>query len=154
MLRRPSMTVEARFLSFVETAGLDDCWPWRGSTNKGYGQFSFNGKPVGSHIMSYNLFRGTLKSGEVVRHSCDNPICVNPRHLDSGTHADNVADKVSRGRQAFNKGEKNGKARLKEGDVKAIRASEMRVTDLARHYDVPKSLISNIRLNKLWRSVA
>ena len=34
-------------------------------------------------------------------HSCDNPPCVNVRHLRDGTQVDNMADRVSRNRQSY-----------------------------------------------------
>lgn len=38
--------------------------------------------------------------GVVVRHTCDNPRCINPSHLISGTLADNNRDRAERGRSA------------------------------------------------------
>lgn len=44
----------------------------------------------------------TLKDieGVVVRHTCDNPRCINPEHLIGGTLADNNRDRAERGRSA------------------------------------------------------
>ena len=47
--------------------------------------------------MTYN---GEITDGLVVRHTCDNRICVNPEHLEVGTHQDNMDDMVRRNRQA------------------------------------------------------
>ena len=56
-----------------------------------------------------------------MRHSCDNKECVNPAHLTLGTQAQNMADKVGRGRQA--RGESHGNARYTEDCVARIRAA-------------------------------
>lgn len=39
-------------------------------------------------------------SGKAVRHTCDNPRCINPEHLLLGTWADNNRDRAERGRSA------------------------------------------------------
>jgi len=36
--------------------------------------------------------------GGVVRHSCDEPLCINPSHLLEGTHSDNTQDMLARNR--------------------------------------------------------
>jgi hypothetical protein len=46
------------------------------------------------------LEHGPIAEGVVIRHSCDNRPCCEPLHLLSGTHADNVQDRVARGRTA------------------------------------------------------
>lgn len=51
-----------------------------------------------AHILSYLLYKGDVPDGLVVRHSCDDPTCVNPEHLLLGTAKENSQDMVRRGR--------------------------------------------------------
>jgi hypothetical protein len=76
------------------------CWHWAGYVNhNGYGMTGAK-TPVGrlAHRISFWAFGGTLQSGELVCHSCDNPSCVNPQHLFSGTQSDNMTDCSTKGR--------------------------------------------------------
>lgn len=59
---------------------------------------------------------------EVVRHTCDNPRCINPQHLVGGTQVDNMRDMLERGRagDARNFGESNGRCILSNSDVEAV----------------------------------
>lgn len=97
---------EVRFWSKVDRDGpriLDGpCWVWGAATDSnGYGVFRLNGHSRRTHPVSWELHNGEpVPLGLVVRHRCDHPPCVNPHHLLAGTHADNVADKVLRGRAA------------------------------------------------------
>lgn len=71
------------------------CLLWLGHTSfGGYGQTNFDGKQGYTHRLICNA-----QPGEVARHSCDTPCCVEKKHILRGTHADNVADKVAKGRQ-------------------------------------------------------
>ncbi|TYP82056.1 helix-turn-helix protein [Blastococcus xanthinilyticus] len=54
-------------------------------------------------------------------HRCDNPPCCNPQHLYAGTPAQNTDDMVSRGRQVAPRSLANGRAKLSDADVAAIR---------------------------------
>ena len=79
------------------------CKEWKGYRDKdGYGRVRVAGKRVMAHRVAYAQARGLpldAIAGLVIRHKCDNPSCVNPEHLEEGTHQDNMDDKVTRNRQ-------------------------------------------------------
>lgn len=99
----------------------------------------------------------TLKEieGLVIRHRCDNPSCINPTHLETGTPMDNVMDRVARGRSAS--GECNGHAKLTVEQVEEItsiyiaRHPEFGGAALARRFGVNQTTISKIIIGKRWK---
>jgi len=50
------------------------------------------------HRYVYEQVKGPIPAGLIVRHTCDNPACSNPAHLDVGTHFDDTTDKFNRGK--------------------------------------------------------
>lgn len=93
-----------RFWARVDKRGPDECWPWTGSTNKqGYGCWSFKSGegPINAHRIAYGLTHNGIPGRLHILHSCDNPPCCNPAHLDAGTHADNMVDMRVRGRAGW-----------------------------------------------------
>lgn len=50
------------------------------------------------HRLVYEAHKGMIYFGEVVRHSCDNRLCINPDHLMVGSFADNIEDMHLRNR--------------------------------------------------------
>ena len=88
------------FWSRVARKGPDDCWLWRGpkTGSRLYGAFCFNGKYVYAHRFCYTLHHGAIPAGTVVRHICDEPLCVNPRHLRAGSQKANIQDALARDR--------------------------------------------------------
>lgn len=131
------------------------CWLFAGKSNaKGYGRFSFEGKTILAHRASYEMLNGAIPDGMHVLHKCDIPSCVNPNHLFLGTNADNVADRVRKGRTITGVGERNRHAKLSADDVLKIRASTARNRWLASRYGVDENTICAIKKLKIWKSVS
>lgn len=142
----------------------DNCVEFKGSRGTdGHGRTRCLGKMWYAHRLAWTLANGPIPDGMNVCHECDNPPCINVGHLFLGTHADNVADMVAKGRSAV--GSRHGRAKLTERDVLDIRARWTRVVlpgrtravtntvALADEYKVDRSLIRAIGLGKIWVSV-
>lgn len=142
----------ARFFSRVDVKRQPKCWIYKGSTtHEGYPSFSINGGTTGGHRFSYLVFYGPIPEGHVVRHKCDNPKCVNPYHLETGTQQDNIIDKVLRNRTA--KGSGNGRAILTEDQVRRIAEQGGTYKELAKEYNVCTDTIKNILTGKNWSHI-
>lgn len=77
------------------------CWlPLEGYREKhGYRMFKILHRRIRAHRVAWMASRHcAIPEGMVVRHSCDQPECINPGHLLLGTRADNTADMLTRGR--------------------------------------------------------
>jgi HNH endonuclease len=72
----------------------DGCWEWTGYRDgTGYGRFNlFTGCNRLAHRFSYEAHHGKIPAGKIVRHLCNWKWCVNPHHLEIGTHIQNMTD--------------------------------------------------------------
>lgn len=85
------------------------CWEWQGTLfSSGYGHFICHQKSYRAHRVAYYLFNGTIAKDKFICHRCDNPKCVNPKHLFEGTAQENTADRDLKGRHIKFKGKKGG----------------------------------------------
>ena len=76
------------------------CIEWEGPRNNhgyGYASKAVDGTHLAHRIM-WMLVNGPVPDGMVIRHTCDNPPCVNPLHLLVGSRKDNARDMVERDR--------------------------------------------------------
>lgn len=86
----------SRFWRKVLIRSENECWTWIGSEkSNGYGVFTYLGKNYLAHRVAYFLYNnGAMDQTMLVCHTCDNPWCVNPKHLWEGTSKDNSQDMV------------------------------------------------------------
>lgn len=145
---RVQKSSEERFWLKVDKSGGEDaCWRWTGAhAINGYGLLWIKDKHVYAHRFSFILFNGGIADGMLVCHKCDNPICVNPKHLFSGTNNDNVQDKVNKGRSP--KGDKHRSTILPDVKVAEIRyrykSEGAKCSTLAKEYNMSRGYIYRI----------
>ena len=102
--------VEERFWEKTEKRGPYECWPWKGHFDKdGYGLLDVGRSCKGAHRVAWELVRGPIPPKMYVCHHCDNPPCVNPKHLYIGSGSDNMRDMWKRKRHTLGKRSKNGR---------------------------------------------
>lgn len=153
-----------RFWNYVDRKSNSECWNWKaGKFKNGYGQFRLLSKKIRAHRLSYSLTFGQIPEHLIIRHTCDNPKCVNPRHLITGTHKQNADDRRDRFRTAYgvtkNKsmpGEKNPAAKLTKADVECILLlikNGINCKIIAAQYMVCLTTIRNIRDKKTWQQI-
>lgn len=100
--------LDHRFWSKVNKSGRGGCWEWTScKNNMGYGLFSCRGLGLMqkqlAHRLSYAFHHGEIPHGAHILHACDNPSCVNPAHLSSGSRSDNMRDAVNKFRSGNQK---------------------------------------------------
>ena len=143
---------------------------------KGYGIKYHMGRNLRAHRWAWELANGPIPVGMFVCHHCDNPPCVNVAHLFLGTPADNMHDRDAKGRAATGErngstrrrgvprhgrsapqpGSANGRAKLAEADIYAIRnrhaAGELNCA-IAADYGMSRSTIGRIVNGRYWSHV-
>ena len=125
------------------------CWEWRGGRQPfGHGYVNYGGAGVLAHRLAYETWVGPIPDGHVVRHKCDNPPCINPDHLETGTLADNARDMVERDR-FFSKLTREDVLEIRQG-LSMPGISQYHLADV---YGVSASTISRINTNDHWRHV-
>lgn len=101
----PSMQDYRRFLRKCEN-WLSGCIIYKGSSNsRGYCVFKMQGKMYLAHRVSYRMFVGQIPESMTIHHTCNNPRCVNPKHLVPMTMLDNLQEANRRNHESKTVGE-------------------------------------------------
>lgn len=121
--------------------------------DRGYGLRRFEGTRTSAHRVAYCVANGVRLAdlkGLTVRHRCDNPPCVNPDHLEVGTHLDNMNDRHERGRTA--RGERNGNSKVTAEIAARIRSEYPGSTqkEIWTRYGLSRTTIQRILRGTIW----
>ena len=148
----------ARFWSKVVVGKPDECWEWQASCiSAGYGYFSLYGFTMKStycmaHVFSYWLHNQEDPVGFVIEHTCDNPKCVNPKHLHKSTVHNNAISASERG--LVNHGSKVWTAKLipeQVVEIVQLLKQSMGCSVIAKKYGVHRTTIARIKAGKFWK---
>lgn len=128
------------------------CWVWQRSCSTGqgrrrYGKLRVNGRTVSAHRYSFERRYGKIPTNNVVMHTCDNEQCVNPEHLQIGTHSLNRKDCVDKGRAHFNE---KISAKIAEQIRKAYIGTHRTQIEVAQMFGVSQTQVSKICLRQCW----
>jgi len=148
------------FIKHIKVNFITGEFIWEGAKNKeGYGQFviaKYNkSKSFMAHRVGYEMATGKIILNNMcVCHKYDNPSDVNPKHLFLGTRLDNNRDRVNKGRNGNNSGEKQGSSKLIKKEVDEMRHkynhNNYMMKQLADEYNVDITCVSLIICNKNW----
>ena len=121
------LTIFTRIIHRVRTGDSPNaCWEWTGSVSGrkpcqyGYVRLPRLPTKTPAHRWLYQFLHGQIPDGMVVRHTCDNTRCVNPKHLDVGTQRQNVIDMFDR-KRVRRDGEHHPGAKISWEQVREIR---------------------------------
>ena len=150
---------EERFWKYVNKAGEDECWTWKGGHGgSGHGVFMMNeGKPykTNAHRAAWIIIKGPIDGNKQVNHKCKTKDCVNPNHLYLGTQKENMQDRSKDG-HAYHwerpKGQGHGNSKFTDEQARYIKTCDRTDRDLAEKYNVTPECIHYIR-HKGWKHI-
>lgn len=99
----PTLPLRTRIEKHSMPEPNSGCWIWLGGVTDAKrgahrAKTYFNGSYTSAARVAWTMEHGQIPAGLFVLHKCDTPLCVNPAHLFLGTHQDNVADAMAKGR--------------------------------------------------------
>jgi hypothetical protein len=139
------------------------CWIYGSGKGKRYGSVHVeHGHWEGAHRVAWFLETGAWPE-PCCLHKCDVPKCVRFSHLFEGTHKDDTADMIAKGRDALI-GERSHLAKLTAADVREIRrlgapcvrhlwkrGTALLKKRLAKRFGTTTGHVNGILRNKRWK---
>lgn len=143
-----------RLWAKTEKRGPNDCWDWRGWCHPaGHGQIGRGRRGEGlayTHVVAWEVTFGQVPKGACVCHRCDNPSCVNPRHLFLGTPADNTHDMLAKRRHSYGEAHASKLSDQSVQEIRRLLAGGRTQKSIAEEFGVSRSLVGKIGQFKRW----
>lgn len=121
-------------------------YPVRKYTNKGY---AFH------RLVAWVFHKMDMTSKQVVCHTCDNTLCVNPEHLVVADQKWNVRDMWAKGRSS-RLGSQNNRTNLTEENVleiKKLLKEGLPHKEIAEKFKIKRTVVSAINTGQNWGHV-
>jgi hypothetical protein len=157
------VTDSLKFRFFSKTVGSSTgCMIWTGAVQRhSYGAFKIGRQKIDAHVASWRIANGGLPVpiGQLVMHSCDCRMCVNPEHLTLGTVSQNMLDahKNGRGDDFKSQGEQHYNAKLNDDLVRTLRSEYatggISVRALAEKHGIGYGCARSVIEGKNWKHV-
>lgn len=106
------------------------------------------------HRLAYEIAFGEIPEGMFVCHTCDNPLCINPRHFFLGTQVENMEDMVAKRRSV--RGTNHYRTVTTEEQVVEIRERRAKgetMESIAKDYGITRITVRNMVLRRTWKHV-
>jgi hypothetical protein len=134
------------------------CWEWKNAIDGGgYGVLMINHSPYTrekAHRFSWLIHNGVIPKDMYVLHACDNPPCVNPKHLFLGSNLINMQDKVRKERQSRLFGDKNGRCLMTKEKVIEMRklysTGKYSYRKLIKMFGISQTQVARILHKESW----
>lgn len=135
-------TPETFWAKVDRRGGVDACWPWLGAIHvvTGYGQVRYQSRFRKAHQVAFEITNGPMPEGLEPDHTCRN-------------RQSQARKWASRSCHGVLRGEAQPLAKLTDGAVREIRASQMTTRALARRFGVSCPVIADVRNGRTWRHV-
>jgi len=131
----------------------NECWLCASHkpNGSGYPGIFRGGKTMSVSQLVHITFNGVIPKGHVVRHTCDNKMCINPSHLIAGTYSQNSLDAMERGQ--IKVGEKSFLSKLTDVQALAIFNSPLSNYKTAAMYSISPDTVRDIKRKRTWKHI-
>lgn len=118
----------------------------------GYARIRSHDKTIQVGRYLYEQLNGPIPDKLVIRHICDNPLCINIDHLILGTQRENINDRNNRKRN--NWGDRVIFSKLnKDQVIEILREDSLSFKELSIKYNVQENTIRSIKYGVSWKYI-